>query len=72
LSAIGPGTRVRVKDTVQNEDEFDFVEDYRGLTGTVKHDSTECGHERLGWWCVTPDNLGYHVAFSSNELEVLA
>lgn len=67
---IGPGSRVKVRDGVKNEDEFDFVEDYAGLTGTVDHPG--CEETRGGSWCVRLDGHTFSMNFHGYELEMEA
>ena len=67
---LGPGSRVRVRADVTNEDEHDFVEDYAGLTGTVDHPG--CEKTRGGSWCVQLDGRADFVNFHGFELEAAA
>ena len=67
---IGPGSRVRVKHDVKNEDEFDFVEDYAGLSGRIDHPG--CEETRGGSWCVRLDGHTFSMNFHGYELEAAA
>lgn len=63
---IFPGARVRVRADVANEDQYDCVEDYAGMAGTVEHKHGD------GGWCVALDGHHHSTRLYTHELEVIA